>query len=123
MDFELTPEQAAFRAVLRDFVERDIVPVARDLEHSGTYPTAIVEAMKRLGLFGVTVPQEYGGLGLDMVSLAIVFEEISRGWMGVAGILGSHSVSCRMIAMFGTPEQREKYLPDLAAGTRRTGIA
>lgn len=123
MDFELSPEQADFRSVLRDFVERDIMPVARDLEHGGIYPTTIVEKMKELGLFGITVPEEYGGLGLDMVSLAIVFEEISRGWMGVAGFLGSHSVSCRLLSLFGTPQQQAEYLPDLATGKRRTGIA
>jgi alkylation response protein AidB-like acyl-CoA dehydrogenase len=93
------------------------------MEHSGEYPTDIVEKMKEMGLFGINVPTEYGGLELDMVSLAIVFEEISRGWMGVAGILGSHSVSCRLIVLHGTPEQKEKYLPELATGQRRTGIA
>ncbi len=123
MDFELSKEQSDFRALLRAFVEREITPVARDMEHSGRYPTEIVEKMKELGLFGVTVPVQYGGLGLDMVSLAIVFEEISRGWMGVAGILGSHSVSCRMLSVYGTPEQKAKYLPELAVGERRSGIA
>jgi len=75
-----------------------------------------------MGLFGITIPEEYGGLDLDPVSFALVFEEISRGWMGIAGILGSHSPSCRLIAMYGTPEQKQKYLPDLATGKRRTGI-
>lgn len=102
---------------------RDITPVAREMEHNGEYPNEIVEKMKAMGLFGINIPEEYGGLGLDSVSLAIVFEEISRGWMGVAGILGSHTVSCRLISRFGTPEQKSKYLPDLATGRRRTGIA
>ncbi len=75
-----------------------------------------------MGLFGMTVPEEFGGLDLDPVSFAIVFEEISRGWMGVAGILGSHSLSCRLIAMHGTEEQKQAYLPALATGERRTGI-
>jgi alkylation response protein AidB-like acyl-CoA dehydrogenase len=69
------------------------------------------------------IPEEYGGLAADMVSLAIVFEEISKGWMGVAGIIGSHSLSCWMISRFGTDDQKSRYLPELAAGTRRTGIA
>ena len=75
-----------------------------------------------MGLFGITVPEEYGGLDLDPVSFALVFEEIARGWMGIAGILGSHSLACRMIAMHGTEEQKQRYLPELATGERRTGI-
>jgi alkylation response protein AidB-like acyl-CoA dehydrogenase len=123
MDFELTPEQELFRRSLRDFVEREIKPVAREWEQAGRYPTEIVEKMKELGLFGLLIPAEYGGLAADMVSFALVFEEISRGWMGVAGTLGSHSLSCWMIANHGTPEQKQKHLPDLASGRRRTGIA
>jgi alkylation response protein AidB-like acyl-CoA dehydrogenase len=123
MDFELTDEQRAFREVLRDFVDAEIRPVVREWEAADRYPTEIVAGMRELGLFGMTVPPEHGGLGLDMVSFALVFEEISRGWMGIAGILGSHSLSCWMIARHGTPEQRERHLPELASGQRRTGIA
>lgn len=123
MDFALNDEQRMYRKTLRDFVEREIVPVARDWEHAGRYPTEIVETMKRMGLFGLVVPEEYGGLDVDTVSFALTFEEISRGWMGIAGILGSHSVSCWMIARHGTEEQKRKYLPELATGARRTGIA
>lgn len=123
MDFSLNPEQAQYRDSLQSFVKKEILPVARDLEHSGTYPTKIVESMKTLGLFGLLVPETYGGMGVDSVSFAITFEEIARGWMGIAGILGSHSVSCWMIANHGTEEQKRKYLPDLATGKRRTGIA
>ncbi|NMH96838.1 acyl-CoA dehydrogenase family protein [Pseudonocardia acidicola] len=123
MDFQLNDEQRLFRDTLRDFVDSEIVPVARDWEHSGRYPTEIVEGMKQLGLFGLAVPEEYGGLAADTVSFALTFEEISRGWMGIAGILGSHSVSCFMLARHGTEEQKAKYLPDLATGKRRTGIA
>src|SRR5690349_2360247 len=79
--------------------------------------------MRDLGLFGLTVPEEYGGLGIDMVSFALVFEEIAKAWMGIAGILGSHSLSCWLIAKHGTEEQKRRYLPDLASGERRTGIA
>lgn len=123
MDFQLNDEQRLFRDTLRDFVDKEIVPVARDWEQSGRYPTEIVEGMKQLGLFGLAVPEEYGGLAADTVSFALTFEEISRGWMGIAGILGSHSVSCFMLARHGTEEQKAKYLPDLATGKRRTGIA
>ncbi|WP_433496482.1 acyl-CoA dehydrogenase family protein [Sphaerimonospora sp. CA-214678] len=122
MDFELNDDQREFRALLREFVDKEIVPVARDWEHSGRYPAEIVDGLKAMGLFGITVPEEYGGLDLDPVSFALVFEEISRGWMGVAGILGSHSLTCRMIAMHGTEDQKRRYLPGLASGERRTGI-
>ena len=123
MDFTLSDEQRLYRDTLRDFVDREIVPVARDWEHEGRYPTEIVESMKGMGLFGLAVPEAYGGLEADTVSFALTFEEIARGWMGVAGILGSHSVSCWMLARHGTDEQKGRYLPDLATGAMRTGIA
>ena len=122
MDFQLTDDQREFRNLLRTFVDKEVIPVAREWEQAGRYPTEIVEGMKQLGLFGITVPEEYGGLDLDPVSFALVFEELARGWMGIAGILGSHSLSCRLIAMHGTEEQRQAYLPALASGERRTGI-
>ncbi|GIH46834.1 Acyl-CoA dehydrogenase [Microbispora rosea] len=123
MDFELNEEQRLFRRTLREFVDKEIVPVASEWERAGRYPEEIVRRFAQLGLFGITVPEEYGGLDLDRVSFALVFEEIARGWMGVAGILGSHSLSTWMIARYGTDEQRRHYLPDLATGARRTGIA
>jgi alkylation response protein AidB-like acyl-CoA dehydrogenase len=122
VDFSLDAEQRQFRDTLRDFVDREIVPVARDWEHAGRYPTEIVERMRQLGLFGITVPEEFGGLELGPVPFALVFEELSRGWMGIAGILGSHSLSCRLLAQHGTAEQKQRYLPELATGERRTGI-
>jgi alkylation response protein AidB-like acyl-CoA dehydrogenase len=122
VDFELSDEQAMFQRMIRDFVTTHIRPVAREWEHAGRYPDEIVEVMKEIGLFGLTIPEQYGGQGLDMVSLAIVFEEISRAWMGIAGIIGSHSLACLMIATHGTEEQKQRLLPDLATGTRRTGI-
>ncbi len=122
MRFELDEDQREFKALLRTFVDKEIVPVAREWEQSGRYPTEIVDGMKEMGLFGITVPEEYGGLDLDPVSFALVFEEIARGWMGVAGILGSHSLACRLIAMHGTQDQKDRYLPELATGERRTGI-
>ncbi|MEU8176141.1 acyl-CoA dehydrogenase family protein [Microbispora hainanensis] len=123
MDFELDEEQRLFRRTLREFVDKEIVPVASEWERTGRHPEEIVRRFAQLGLFGMTVPEEYGGLDLDRVSFALVFEEIARGWMGVAGILGSHSLSTWMIARYGTDEQRRHYLPDLATGARRTGIA
>jgi alkylation response protein AidB-like acyl-CoA dehydrogenase len=122
MDFTLSGDQEMFRATIRAFVDAEIRPVARAWEQSGRYPTEIVAGLAELGLFGMTVPESYGGLALDLVSLAIVFEELSRGWMGIAGILGSHSLSCAMIARHGTEEQKAHLLPHLATGKRRTGV-
>jgi len=123
LNFELSSEHQLFRQTLRRFVDAEIRPVVKEWEHAGRYPTEIVESMRQMGLFGITVPEEYGGMGADFVSLALVFEEISRGWMGIAGILGSHSLSCFIIARHGTDEQKDRFLPDLASGERRTGIA
>ena len=122
MTIQLTQDQKDFQEAIRAFVDKEIIPVARDMEHSGEYPTAIVEHMKEMGLFGMTIPEEFGGLGVDMTTFSIVFEELSRGWMGVAGILGSHSMACFVIAKHGTPEQKAKYLPELATGVRRSGL-
>lgn len=123
MDFELSDEHKLFRDTLRSFVNREIKPVAKDWEHSGRYPHEIVATMRELGLFGLTISESHGGMGADLVSLAIAFEEISKGWMGIAGILGSHTLACRMIGRWGTPEQTARYLPALATGERRTCIA
>lgn len=123
MDFDLSAEHEMFRATIREFVNREIRPVARDWEHEGRYPTEIVEKMKGMGLFGITIPGEWGGLDADLVSMAILFEEIAKSWMGVAGILGSHSLACKMIVDHGTTEQKQRWLPELAAGVRRTCIA
>jgi alkylation response protein AidB-like acyl-CoA dehydrogenase len=122
MQFEFTQDQKEFRALLRNFVDHEVIPVAREWEQAGRYPTEIVKGLADMGLFGITVPEEYGGLDLDPVSFALVFEELSRGWMGIAGVLGSHSLSCRLLSLHGTEEQKKKYLPELATGERRTGI-
>lgn len=122
MDFTLSEDHQQFRKLLRTFVDKEIIPVAREWEQSGRYPTEIVKGMADMGLFGMTIPEEFGGIDLDPVSFALVFEEISRGWMGIAGILGSHSLSCRMLAMHGTDAQKKEYLPRLATGELRTGV-
>lgn len=123
MDFELTPEQQALQGLIREFAGRSIAPVARELEQSGRYPDDIAAEMKTMGLFGMLVPEAYGGIGLDAVSYSIVFEELSKAWMGVAGILGTHSIACRIIAINGTEEQKRRWLPGMASGELRSGIA
>jgi alkylation response protein AidB-like acyl-CoA dehydrogenase len=120
--FTFSPDQQEFKALLRQLVDEKIIPVAREWEQANRYPTEIVGHLKAMGLFGITVPEEYGGLDLDPVSFALVFEELSRGWMGIAGILGSHSLAAKMIATHGTEAQKERLLPDLATGVRRSGI-
>jgi alkylation response protein AidB-like acyl-CoA dehydrogenase len=122
MDFELSDEQRLFRDTIRDFVAKEIEPVASEYEANDIYPTEIIEGLKEMGLFGMMVPEEYGGLDLDFVTYAMVFEELAKSWHGVAGTLGSHSLACKIIALHGTDEQKAKYLPDLATGQRRSGI-
>lgn len=122
MDFTYDEQQMAFRKALRTFVDKEIIPVANEWEKTGRYPTEIVEHMKVMGLFGITTPEEYGGLDLDKVSFTLVYEELARGWMGVAGILGSHNLSCWMIGKHGTEEQKKTLLPKLASGEWRTGV-
>ncbi|MCX6418307.1 MAG: acyl-CoA dehydrogenase family protein [Actinobacteria bacterium] len=122
MDFELSEEQRLFRDTIRDFVAKEIEPVASEWEATDRYPTEIVEGLKEMGLFGMMIPEEYGGLDLDFVTYAMVFEELAKSWHGVAGTLGSHSLACKIISVHGTEEQKQKYLPDLATGKRRSGI-
>jgi alkylation response protein AidB-like acyl-CoA dehydrogenase len=122
VDFELTDEQRLFRQTLRDFADREIMPVAQELEKSGTYPGEIAERLKELGLFGLNVPEEYGGLGIDRVSYALAFEEIARAWLGAAGLFGIHSVACWLVARNGTEDQKRRYLPAMATGELRSGL-
>src|SRR5262249_19948180 len=110
-------------AGIRQFVERKVIPAARELERRDEYPREIVEEMKEMGLFGCNVPEEYGGLGLNYATFAMIIEELSRGWMGVVGPIGRHSVICDIINRFGTEEQKREYLPGLASGERRGGLA
>jgi butyryl-CoA dehydrogenase len=113
---DLTGEQREIVATIREFVERDVLPVASDLEHADEYPSELVEAMKELGLFGVTIPEEHGGLGLDLTTYALVQVELSRGWMSLSGVLNTHFISAWMIGEHGTDEQRRHYLPRMATG-------
>jgi alkylation response protein AidB-like acyl-CoA dehydrogenase len=119
---ELSEHQQLIAKTVRDFVERDVLPVATELEHRNEYPHALVETMKQLGLFGLNIPDEYGGNEIDYTTFAMVFEELSRGWMGLAGIIGSHSVLCDVLVRFGTDDQKQRFLPRLAKGEPRGGI-
>jgi len=116
-------EREQIVAAVREFVERDVVPVASELEHADEYPAELVAAMAELGLFGMTMHERYGGLGIDLVTYAEVNIELSRGWMSLSGILNSHLVAAWMIEAFGTEEQRERLLPAMAGGEPRAAMA
>jgi alkylation response protein AidB-like acyl-CoA dehydrogenase len=115
----LTEFQQDILATVRDFVGKEIMPVATELEHKDEYPTQIVEGMKQLGLFGLTIPEEYGGLGESLLTYALVVEEIARGWMSVSGIINTHFIVAHMITRHGTEEQKNFFLPRMAAGEVR----
>src|SRR5262245_26587402 len=115
----LTDVQAEILKTIRDFVDNEILPVATSLEHADEYPADIVEGMKELGLFGLTIPEEYGGLGESLLTYALVVEEIARGWMSVSGIVNTHFIVAHMLMQHGTEEQRQRYLPRMATGDVR----
>jgi alkylation response protein AidB-like acyl-CoA dehydrogenase len=115
----LTGEQREILRTVRDFVDREILPVAQRLEAADEYPQAIVDGMAELGLFGLTIPEEYGGLGESLLTYALVVEEISRGWMSVSGIVNTHFIVSYMLLRHGTDEQRRRLLPRLATGELR----
>jgi len=119
---DLAEDQQLVVNTIREFVERDVVPVASDMEHRGEYPHALVETMKELGLFGLNIPEEYGGNPVDYTTFAVVFEELSRGWMALAGIIGTHLVLSDVLVRYGTDEQKRQFLPRLARGEPRGGI-
>jgi alkylation response protein AidB-like acyl-CoA dehydrogenase len=108
---------------VRRFVERDVMPVATELEHRDEYPHALVDRMKELGLFGATIPAAHGGLGLSFSTYARVMEELSRGWMSLAGVINSHLIMGYMIANHGTEAQKQYFLPAMASGQKRGGLA
>jgi alkylation response protein AidB-like acyl-CoA dehydrogenase len=118
----LNEEEQLVLSTVRSFLEKEVAPVASELEHRNEYPSALVERMKEIGLFGANVPERYGGQDLSYTVYAMIFEEIGRVWMGLAGIVGTHSVLCDVLERFGTEEQKTRFLPVLARGERRGGI-
>jgi butyryl-CoA dehydrogenase len=107
------------RATVRRWVEREVLPVAGDLEHEDAYPADLVAQMQAMGLFGITIPEEHGGLGLDLHAYIAVIEELAAGWMSLSGIINTHTIAASLIMRQGTPEQRDRWLPGLAQGTPR----
>jgi isovaleryl-CoA dehydrogenase len=119
----LTEEESQIVLLVRDFVDRSVRPVVRGLEHANTYPEALIEQMKQLGVFGLAIPQPWGDAAVSAPAFALVTEELARGWMSLAGAMGGHSVVSALICEYGTPEQRDRYLPRMATGEVRATMA
>jgi alkylation response protein AidB-like acyl-CoA dehydrogenase len=115
----LTEDQTEILKAVRAFVEKEILPVATELEHADEYPTEIVEGLKELGIFGLMIPEEYGGLGESLLTYTLAVEEIARGWMSVSGVINTHFIVAWMLMQHGTDEQKQKYLPRMATGEVR----
>ena len=118
----MSEAQRGIVSTIREFVRREVNPVAQQMEHDDEYPVELGERMKELGLFGAIIPEEYGGLALDVSTYALIIEEICRGWMSLSGILNSHLIMAYMVATNGTEQQKENYLPLMASGEKRGGI-
>src|SRR3954453_1025905 len=115
----LTEDQTEILKAVRTFVDEQIIPVATELEHADEYPQEIVDGLKELGIFGLTIPEEYGGLGEALLTYALVVEEIARGWMSVSGVINTHFMVAYMLKQHGTQEQKDRLLPKLATGEIR----
>ncbi len=120
-----TPSEARVQIVnmVRDFVNREVEPVAAEYDREDTIPYDLIDRMKELGLFGITVPEEYGGMGLDYTTFASIFEELSKGFMTLSGAIGTHHILTYVLTHYGTEEQKQRFLPDLASGRKRGGLA
>jgi len=120
---EKTDEQKAITEMVRQFVDNEIIPVADEFDHEDKFPEAIVEQMKELGLFGVTIPEDYGGMGLDLTTYAMIVEELSRGWISISGVVNTHFIGSYLLMKFGTHEQKDFFLPKMATGEVRAAFS
>jgi alkylation response protein AidB-like acyl-CoA dehydrogenase len=118
-----TDEQKAITEMVRQFADEQILPNAEHYDHEDSFPEPIVEQMKELGLFGVTIPEEYGGMGLDLTTYAMIVEELSRGWISISGIINTHFIGSYLLMKFGSEEQKQKYLPRMATGEIRAAFS
>jgi alkylation response protein AidB-like acyl-CoA dehydrogenase len=118
-----TDEQKAITEMVRQFVDNEVLPIAEEHDHEDKFPEAVVEQMKELGLFGVTIPEEYGGMGLDLTTYAMIVEELSRGWISISGIVNTHFIGSYLLMKFGTEDQRQRYLPRMATGEIRAAFS
>jgi alkylation response protein AidB-like acyl-CoA dehydrogenase len=120
---EKTDEQRDITEMVRTFVDNEVIPIAEEYDHEDKFPEQVVEQMKELGLFGVTIPEEYGGMGLDLTTYAMIVEELSRGWISVSGIVNTHFIGSYLLMKFGTDEQKQKFLPQMATGEIRAAFS
>jgi len=120
---ELPDEEAAIVLLVREFVDREVKPVVRDLEHANTYPDKLIEQMKRMGIYGLAIPEPWGDACVSAQCFAAVTEELARGWMSLAGAMGGHTVVATLIREYGTDEQKDRYLPRMATGQVRAAMA
>src|SRR6185295_15731075 len=118
-----TDEQQAICEMVRQFADEQIIPNAEHYDGADEFPEPIVAQMRELGLFGVTIPEEYGGMGLDLTTYAMIVEELSRGWISISGIVNTHFIGSYLLMKFGTDEQRQKYLPRMATGEIRAAFS
>lgn len=123
MTSELNDEETMLVETVRMFIDRDVKPTVREVEHANEYPHAWIEQMKQIGIFGLAVPEEYGGSPVSMPCYVQVTQELARGWMSLAGAMGGHTVVAKLISLFGTEDQRQKYLPSMASGEIRATMA
>jgi butyryl-CoA dehydrogenase len=119
----LSDEEAMLVDTVRAFVDRDVRPTVRDVEHAGNYPEAWIEQMKRIGMYGLAIPEEYGGSPVSTPCYVLVTQELARGWMTLAGAMGGHTVVSKLLLLFGTDEQKQRYLPKMATGEIRATMA
>src|SRR5213595_2805103 len=120
---EYTDEQKDIIAMIRQFADEQILPNAEHFDHEDEFPQDIVDQMKELGLFGVTIPEEYGGMGLDLTTYVMIVEELSRGWISISGVVNTHFIGSYLLMKFGSDEQRHKYLPRMATGEIRAAFS
>src|ERR1700743_2835668 len=110
-------------ATVRGFIDRGVKPTGREVEHDNTYPEAWIEQMKRIGIYGLAIPEEYGGSPVSMPCYPLFTQELARGWMSLAGAMGGHTVVAKLLTLFGTEEQKRTYLPPMASGELRATMA
>src|SRR6202048_3101829 len=120
---ELNDDEAMLVATVRAFIDRDVKPTVREVEHANTYPEAWIEQMKRIGIYGLAIPEVYGGSPVSMPCYVRVTEQLARGWMSLAGAMGGHTVVAKLLTLFGTEEQKKTYLPAMATGEVRATMA
>lgn len=116
-------EESILVETVRQFIDRDVKPTVREVEHANTYPQAWIEQMKHLGIYGLAVPEEYGGTPVSMPCYVLITQELARGWMSLAGAMGGHTVVAKLLTLFGTQEQKQRYLPAMATGAMRATMA